>query len=87
VLYYVYKDKSKGNKIGDVIMYFKNKAQKYGYTFGKICRVLGFISTFISAFFVPNENKVINIGGTLSFIISLSVFWYGYWRTGGWNEE
>ena len=68
-------------------MYFKNNAQKYGYTFGKICRVLGLVSTLIFSLFVPNEDTILNIWAFIAFVVSILVFLYGYWRTGGWNEE
>lgn len=67
-------------------MYFKNKAQKYGYTFGKVCRVSGLISTFIFSFLVPGEDHVLNSWAIIPYALSIMVFLYGYWRTGGWNE-
>lgn len=67
--------------------YFKNKAAYYGYCFGTVCKVLGNVCTIIFAILLPNEKIIINRHMIIPFILSLTCFLYGFWRTGGYNER
>ena len=64
-------------------MKFKNRADRNGYVFGKICRVLGAFFTLVFLPFLASEENLINKKMILPVIISFIAFYYGAWRTGG----
>jgi hypothetical protein len=57
--------------------------QKAGFAFGKVCLYLGALVGCICIASIPNENTIINTEFILPSIISILVFLYGLWRTGG----
>ena len=67
-------------------MKFKNKYSRNGFIFGNVCKFFGTIFTLVLLPLVPNERTYINKSVFVPAVISIILFVYGYWRTGGYHE-
>lgn len=64
-------------------MKFRSKAQRDGYVFGQLCKLVGTITIFPCLLFLGNEQTLINKGMIIPCIVSAVIMIYGVWRTGG----
>ena len=63
---------------------FRNKAQKNGYIFGKVCIHIGVMLILLSTCVMTNDTGCpINILGVTMITLGYILFRYGYYRTGG----
>lgn len=67
-------------------MKFKNKYSRNGFIFGNVCKFFGTIFAILILPFVPNENTIVNKPFIIPAVIAITMFLYGYWRTGGYHE-
>lgn len=62
----------------------REKVREAGFMFGVVCKYLGATASLICTPLTPRDGeKSICIGFLIATVISLSVFLYGVWRTGG----
>lgn len=65
----------------------RDKVRKAGFKFGIICRNLGATFSFVCFALLPRESADGELPFNCKFIIpcalSLALFMYGIWRTGG----
>lgn len=68
-------------------MKFKNKTDRDGYVFGQLCKIIGGTMSLPCLFLLGNEQTIVNKGMITPVIVSIVLFVYGIWRTGGMNYE
>lgn len=63
---------------------FRNKTQRNGYIFGKVCMNIGVLLVLFSTCIMTNDSGCpINMSGVIMITLGFILFKYGYYRTGG----